>query len=284
MSTERLLSGCPHSILSRGKQTSSATGNQEQVPGSLQNRNLKNGNPILGKFYGVEEYVSTCCLYFSQCTHYLLKAGAGKTVLTFVIVSQNLVAADQIYRSLVINHLEVSAQHNNFGIAFLYLNHKESEAQTLANVLGSLWSQLMLGKTMPTAVHSLYAHHQERNTRPSLEELQKVLISATAQYSRVYFIIDALDEYPEEKHSVLLEYLGANTCNINLMITSRPHITMDLFFTDLKILEIYATNEDISKYVNHRILKSVRLLKHTRTHPELLEEIQDKIISNAEGM
>ncbi|KAJ6579054.1 hypothetical protein DFH09DRAFT_808820, partial [Mycena vulgaris] len=60
-------------------------------------------------------------------------SGAGKTVLA----------------SLVFHQLEVRSRNSNSGLACIYLNHKETETQTLANLLVGLWKQLILEKSIP---------------------------------------------------------------------------------------------------------------------------------------
>ncbi|KAF8207252.1 hypothetical protein K438DRAFT_1501581, partial [Mycena galopus ATCC 62051] len=56
--------------------------------------------------------------------------GAGKTVLA----------------SMVVHHLrvEVSAQNDNVGVACIYLDHKDTEAQTVRDLLASLWKELVV--------------------------------------------------------------------------------------------------------------------------------------------
>ncbi|KAJ6579069.1 ankyrin repeat domain-containing protein [Mycena vulgaris] len=194
--------------------------------------------------------------------------GAGKTVLV----------------SLVFNHLEVQAQNNNIGLACVYLNHKETETQTLPNLLGGLWKQLMVDNHIPPAVDALYDYHCERRTRPHLDEFCKTLNFAITQYPKVYFIIDALDEYPEDIRHSFLECLVTLGPKVNIMMTSRPHIGLDSVFPDLKILEIQATEDDICKYLTMQIKHSPRLSKHIKSRPELQDEIQAKIVDNCQGM
>ncbi|KAJ6587435.1 ankyrin repeat domain-containing protein [Mycena vulgaris] len=194
--------------------------------------------------------------------------GAGKTVLT----------------SLVFNHLEVQAQENNVGLACIYLNHKETESQTLANLLGALWKQLMLEKSIPLAVDALYDYHCMRKTRPHLDEFRKALNFAITQYPKVYFIIDALDEYPEDLRHSFLQYLATLGPKVNIMMTSRPHIGLDSVVPDFQILEIRATDDDICRYLNTQIEQSPRLSRHVKTRPDLQEDIQSKIVANCKGM
>ncbi|KAJ7444195.1 hypothetical protein FB451DRAFT_1568471 [Mycena latifolia] len=157
-------------------------------------------------------------------------------------------------------------------------------SQTITNLLGALAAQLMLGKHIPPPVHSLYEHHLARRTRPNIDELCKVLDLAVALYPKVYFIIDALDEYPENYRHRFLKYLGTLGPKVNIMMTSRPHINLDAQFPDMRTIEIHATEEDIHKYLDAQIQNSARLSKHVHTRPELQDEIQANIGEKSRGM
>ncbi|KAJ6514081.1 ankyrin repeat domain-containing protein [Mycena vulgaris] len=194
--------------------------------------------------------------------------GAGKTVLA----------------SLVLNHLEVQVWNNNIGLACIYLNHKETETQTLANLLGALWKQLMLEKSIPLAVDTLYDYHHERKTRPHVNELHKALNIAIMQYLRVYLIIDGLDEYPEDIRHSFFGYLTTLGPKVNIMMTSRPHIGLDTIFPALQILEIQATEDDLRSYLSMQIKCLPRLSRHLKSCPELQDEILSKIVYNSQGM
>ncbi|KAJ7444032.1 ankyrin repeat-containing domain protein [Mycena latifolia] len=195
--------------------------------------------------------------------------GAGKTVLT----------------SVVVNYLRAQFPNNDTAVACIYLNHKERDVQTPENLLASVWKQLIVDNSLPPAAHDLYKHHRLRDTRPSLTEVFDILQSAMAKHSKVYIIVDALDEYPEDQRNILLEHLsmllGPTT---SLMMTSRPHVTLDDLFPDVSGLEIKAMEDDIRQYVDKQIQKSPRLSKHVKTRPELHDEIKSQISSNADGM
>ena len=189
-------------------------------------------------------------------------------------------------RSMVVNHLRVPG-HNNIGVACIYLNHKETETQSPTNLLASLWKQLIVGKPVPAVVHKLYKPHLDQGTRPLLDEVLKILQSAIAEYSKVYFIVDALDEYPEIPRNAFLESLSTmmvGTVPVNLMLTSRPHIALDHFHVKVPTLEIRAAEGDIRRYVEINIRKSPRLSRHVGTHPDLLDEVRSNIVQNVQGM
>ncbi|KAJ7117097.1 hypothetical protein C8R44DRAFT_708389 [Mycena epipterygia] len=193
--------------------------------------------------------------------------GAGKTVLV----------------SLVVHHLESQSRNKNIGVACIYLNYKEAELQTPQNLLGCLWRQLVVGRPIPPAVHTLYDNHRERNTRLPLDEVCTILASSVTPYSKVYLIVDAVDEYPEEQRTVLLGALGA--IGVNVMLTSRPHIDPDsTTLPNLQLVQIQATENDMQQYINTQISKSSRLSKHIQRQPELCEEIRSKILLNDNGM
>ncbi|KAJ6588882.1 ankyrin repeat-containing domain protein [Mycena capillaripes] len=109
-----------------------------------------------------------------------LIAGAGKTVLTCVFyASRHELLTNKKYRSLVIHHLE--SQEKKIGVAWAYLNHKETETQTPVNILASLLKQLTFGlNIVPAAIQELYQYHHNRQTRPHADELLKIFPSVIA--------------------------------------------------------------------------------------------------------
>ncbi|KAJ7485276.1 ankyrin repeat-containing domain protein [Mycena latifolia] len=196
--------------------------------------------------------------------------GAGKTVLT----------------SIVVDNLRTALESRTIRVAVIYLNYKETEAQTPSNLLAGLWRQLIFDRPISPAVHRLYAKHREQRTRPSLEEIDTILCSTISELSQVFIIVDALDEYPEQQRSILLGHLLSLTTGstVSLMLTSRPHININYVAENLQILEIRATEDDIRRYLDAAVLKSSRLSKHIENHSALREEIEEIIVRRSDGM
>ncbi|KAJ7266745.1 ankyrin repeat domain-containing protein [Mycena rebaudengoi] len=195
--------------------------------------------------------------------------GAGKTVLS----------------STIVDYLR-DKYPSKVGIACAYLNHKEKVLQSPENILAGLWRQLIFGRPVLSGspAHTLYHKHHEKGTRPSVDEVHTLLSSEVAGYSKVYFVIDALDEYPEHQRHILLKHLAELMPKVNLLLTSRPHITPEMFFPNTSALEIRATEEDICRYLDAQIQNSFRLSKHVQSRPELRQEIENQIIRNVDGM
>jgi Cdc6-like AAA superfamily ATPase len=157
--------------------------------------------------------------------------GAGKTILTSIVV-------DELF-----TRFQTDA---NIAIAYLYCNFRRNDEQRLEHLLKSLLKQLAKGKTtLPENVKSLHERHETWQSQPSVNEISKTLQLVAAAYSRVFILVDALDECQTDngcRSEFLPELFNLQTkCGINLFATSRyiPEIT-EKFKKDPS-LEIRAT-------------------------------------------
>ena len=197
--------------------------------------------------------------------------GAGKTILT----------------SVVIEELSTRFQ-NDSGIivAYIYCNFKRQNEQTLDNLLSSVLKQLAQGRSsLPDSVKSLYNRCKSEKTRPSVDKISKVLQSVAAEYSRVFILVDALDECRVNdscRPKLLTEVSNLQAkCGVNFFATSRfiPDIT-ERFKRDLR-LEIRATKQDVQRYVEGHIDELPRFV---RRDPDLQQEISAQIVEAIDGM
>jgi len=195
--------------------------------------------------------------------------GAGKTILT----------------SIIIEELSIRfCSQPTIGIAYIYCNFQRHNEQSLNHLLRSLLKQLAHNQSsIPRIVQDLYDRHKGKHTQPSFEETSRALYSVASMYSRVFIIIDALDEcqVSEGCRSRFLSDIFAlqQKSKVNIFATSRfiPEVTEK--FMGYTSLEIRANNGDVRKYLEGRILQSDReLLKNFR------EEIITKITEVVDGM
>ncbi|KAJ6592512.1 hypothetical protein B0H19DRAFT_880095, partial [Mycena capillaripes] len=100
-------------------------------------------------------------------------------------------------RSMVVDHLDTDSETKNICVACVYLNPKEAKDQTPTNLLSGLWRQLIFGKDVGPLARKLYRRHHKKCTTPSLDKIFDMLQAAIGEYSMVYIIIDAVDEYLE---------------------------------------------------------------------------------------
>ena len=110
-------------------------------------------------------------------------------------------------------------------VLYLYLNYKETKVQTFSHLLGSLLKQLVQGQALgplPESVKELYAS-SKGELRPGDADIIGILKSEVeANFKRVYLVVDALDEFPENDRRDLLNCLrGISSDRMSLLITSR---------------------------------------------------------------
>jgi hypothetical protein len=133
-------------------------------------------------------------------------------------------------------------------------------------------------------VMDLYRKHYPGATSPSLNELMETLRKEVGRYSKVFIIIDALDELVEHNRGHLINYVQSLSNTVNLMVTSRPLSSNGPIFRGAKSIDIRANEQDVREYIKHRILDSSRLSDLVEAKDTLRECILDKVSTNAGGM
>lgn len=205
--------------------------------------------------------------------------GSGKTLFCPGIPG----AGKTMMAAIAVDHLH-AIQTPDVGVAYLYCNYKSQTDQTTANLLAAILKQLVQDQpSIAQPLSELYDSHQKHGTRLSLDKTFTALQSVLANYSKVYVVIDALDECPDGTRSQLLRRcrnLQGQT-DLRLMATSRhiPDIVEE--FKDMPRVEVRASNADVKRYV---VGKIDRLAKCVQRDGDLQERIQNKIVEVVDGM
>jgi ATP/maltotriose-dependent transcriptional regulator MalT len=163
----------------------------------------------------------------------------------------------------------------------IYCNYKEQKEQTVSNLAASLLKQMVQDSCATSEnVKSLYTRHKNRNTRPTLAEFSRLLGLEIRSYSRVFIVVDALDECCEEDgtRAKLLRLLRSLPANVNLMVTSRNLTSIARDFGGTDRLDIRATDDDVRTYIESRLVLAPRRIKN------LQEDIVREIVGNVDGM
>jgi len=193
--------------------------------------------------------------------------GSGKTILA----------------SIVIDHLERNLQNETVGVAYIYCSYKSQ--QTLANLLGSILKQLAQNQTAPNkGLEKLYQDHRKKGTSPAFTELKEQFLPLMEPYSRVFVIVDALDECAnKDERTRLISTLHdlQKQRSLNLMVTCRdiPDVTA-VAKANIR-LDICADNADINLYLSERMHRLAKCVKKSKN---LQEEIKQEIIGAVNGM
>jgi Cdc6-like AAA superfamily ATPase len=137
--------------------------------------------------------------------------GAGKTILTSAVVN------DLIKRY---------SEDEKISVAYIYCNFRQQDDQKIDDLLASLLKQLATSQITLPHLKDLYDRNKFRQMRPSLDEILGTLRSVVALYSRVFIIVDALDECQitdDCRTRFLREIFNLQKmCSVNFFTTSRP--------------------------------------------------------------
>lgn len=197
--------------------------------------------------------------------------GAGKTILTAIVIE------DLITRF---------ASDPTIGIAYIYCNFRRHEDQRVINLVTSLLKQLSQSQTsIPDSVKALYDRHKCAQSRPSLDEIVASLQSVASIYSRVFIVIDALDECQASngtRTTFLSEIFNIQArSHASIFATSRYIPEINDMFSESIHLEIKAAKEDVQRYLDGQMSQ---LPGCVRRSPELQETIKTEIIKAVDGM
>ena len=130
-----------------------------------------------------------------------------------------------------------------------------------------------------------YEHHRDQGTQPLLAENSILLQLVVDQFTDVFVVIDALDEYIEDgSRDELLAEIQKLKPKVHLLITSRLMPDVEHEFRSSTRLEIRAKDDDLRKHLHDRIQKTARLKSHVDTDPSLLDTIVSTIVEDSQGM
>ncbi|KAK6340277.1 hypothetical protein TWF730_002041 [Orbilia blumenaviensis] len=198
--------------------------------------------------------------------------GAGKTILT----------------AMVINQLQSRFREDpKIGIAYFYCNFQRHNEQKIDDILMSLLKQLTQQQiSIPDVVQGLYKKCTSRKFRPHTDEIIAAIHSVSKLYTRVFFLIDALDECQVEEGcrtkllSQVLEF--HENLSVNFFLTSRyvADIQEKLNSKGTVALPIRAEDGDIRVFIDGYM---PRFLVRS-VDDALKKEIEDTVLGAAGGM
>lgn len=183
--------------------------------------------------------------------------------------------------AIVADHLETEfPSWANIGLAYLYCNYGQQQQQK-ADLLLNILKQIVQGQPVPTDAKELYQRHVIKQTCPSFD-IEKVLQPAMQLYSRVFIIVDALDEC-DLSHEGCKRFLSElfnfqAKAEVKIFATSRfiPDIIREFEWS--VSLEIRASEEDMQRYLEGHMSQlplcvSAAMTYKKKSQPGLLTQL-----------
>lgn len=169
-------------------------------------------------------------------------AGAGKTVLASAII-ESLHSRFQSDSSTAIVHI--------------YCRYNRVDRQTFNKLRASLLRQLCERLSpLPEGIMQLYNQYKPRRVKAPPERILSELESVSSLFSKVFMVVDALDEWRATEHADLYSLPGEllhlqRKLAMNLLATSRPIPLLANQFNDYPSISITAQQQDIYAYVDN---------------------------------
>ena len=187
-------------------------------------------------------------------------------------------------------------------IAYFYFDFRDTDKQSLHNLVPSLLSQLSASSDPRCDILShLYLAHERDNKQPSditLVECLKQMFAVTLPDHRpVYLIIDAIDECPnnsgiptprERVLQLIQELVDLRLSHLHICVTSRPEIDIQYVLDPLTSLKVSlhdqtGQKEDIAEYIRSVVYSdSEQIMKRWRAEDK--EIVIETLTERANGM
>ncbi|KAI9774241.1 MAG: hypothetical protein M1839_001743 [Geoglossum umbratile] len=191
--------------------------------------------------------------------------GVGKTVLASVV-------AGHLRRQQPEPKVE-----GRVGVAAVYFKY-DQPGQAIGHVLKSLLEQLVEGQhDIPALIKELL----ERRPSASLDEISAALSPFIETYSKVFLIVDAIDECTFETRHELIELLPQLSPKVHLIVTSHPPRFMEEELEDFQRVEVEANEADVKLFIDQQILKNDDLRKVVEKSPAIRDDIKKEVVKAA---
>ena len=195
-------------------------------------------------------------------------------------------------RAIAVDHLQKSFKGKDLAVACIFCNYQERSTQSLEELVASVLKQIIQDQSSASeTIKVLCKEFRDKQRHPRLTNLIDALRSEIGTYSKVFFVIDALDECPEDCQGQLITELESISSTVNLLVTSRPLDVIKQQFQDACHLDINATDGDVRKYIDSRLgirqgqtKNEILLARLAQDNHGLRDSIVDKIVTNAKGM
>ncbi|CAN9361213.1 unnamed protein product [Alternaria alternata] len=203
--------------------------------------------------------------------------GCGKTILSSTIIGH------------LVQHCD---KDTSMMMAYFYFDFKDTQKQDPELMLRSLLCQLLQRSVViPKGVDALFSSCENGQRKLSSHALLQVTREAAQEFTHVYVVLDALDECTQRSELMdMLETVGGwQLSNLHLLMTSRKERDIESSLEgyvkedDTVCLQRHVVDQDIQRYVQHRLLVDKGLAKWNKD-AAIRQEIETAMMRGAHGM
>lgn len=179
---------------------------------------------------------------------------------------------------------------NGAGVGYFYSDYsQDAQIQTPEAILANFVRQLILQlHEVPNELVALYEHHRKYGTRPEVAELITLLERMSGNFSRIWLLLDALDELDPLVIDDLMDIVETLMEFSSVLITSRPRSISSRKINE-RVLHytISAQAWDLEVVIRSRLARAAiapRRLRETSKWDAFVNDAVGKLVYNADGM
>ena len=205
------------------------------------------------------------------------------------IIHSYLIHVLNIHRSCVVDKL-LTESPNRAGVGYFYSDYsQDAQIQTPEAILANFVRQLILQlHDVPNELVALYEHHRKYGTRPEVEELITLLERRSGNFSRIWLLLDALDELDPLVIDDLMDIVETLMEFSSVLITSRPRSISSPKINERTLhYTISAQAWDLEVVIRSRLARAAiapRRLRETSKWDAFVNDAVEKLVCNADGM
>ena len=222
----------------------------------------------------------------------ICSVGSGKTVITFVstaayLDSQSLLTCFSAY---TVGHL-FERSDNDYRVAYFFCQFDNEESLSASRILSALAQQFLDIKTLPQSIETRLVNLLKIPC-PEAKDLGILLKDVLVITKCSFIVIDAIDECSKSEWEVLLEVLRdiVLSCSgvVKIFLAIRQGIADEVGKTFKSHYQVTMSsskaNSDIKTYIKDILAEKKDGGKLVVGNPELINEITDALVQQANGM
>lgn len=187
---------------------------------------------------------------------------------------------------MVIDRFSQDHDQKDEAVAYVYIKGEDTNLRNSPDRIISMLIKQVCWKleTLPAQTLDYFRQCKKDARLPVLNKLISMFMECAGSLSRVFVIIDALDECEEKFRKPLLDFIceTSQQSNSKFLVTSRWEGDIKRAFYRMEssiILEIASDREDIAKVVKYRVEKELGHFK-----PDIQDYIIQQLVERSGNM
>ena len=153
-------------------------------------------------------------------------------------------------RAITVDHLRELFKGEDVAVACIFCNYQERSTQSLEELVTSVLKQIIQDwPSVSKSIKEFYKEFRGKQRHPRLTNLIDALRSEIRTYSKVFIVLDALDECQEDYQWGLITKLESISSKVYLMFTSRPLDLIKQKFLGTCRVDINTEDGNVRKYI-----------------------------------